>query len=183
MIIGVTGTNGAGKGTVVDYLARSKGFHHYSVREQLIREIERRGMPVDRSSMRLVGNDLREKNGPEYFDRLFIEDAARNGREDFLIESIRNVASAKWLKEQGAVLFAVDADRRIRYERIVLRGSQTDKVDFDTWVREEEREWHMTAAHDMNVPGVMELADFTFHNDGTLEELHAQVDAALAELR
>jgi len=181
MIIGVTGTNGAGKGTVVEYLVE-QGFHHYSVRAAIIEEIERRGMPVDRSSMRTVGNDLREKNGPEYFDELFLADAKKNGYENIIIESVRNVSSAYALKKQGAKLFAVDADRHIRYDRVVNRGSHTDKVDFDTWVMEEEREWHNEAAHDMNVPGVMKLADYTFQNNGTREELFTQINQALATI-
>jgi dephospho-CoA kinase len=32
MIIGITGTDGAGKGAVVDYLVAQKGFTHYSGR-------------------------------------------------------------------------------------------------------------------------------------------------------
>jgi hypothetical protein len=30
-IIGITGTLGAGKGTVVDYLIKQKNFRHYSI--------------------------------------------------------------------------------------------------------------------------------------------------------
>lgn len=182
MIIGVTGTNGAGKGTVVDYLVQ-KGFKHYSARELITEEIKKRGLSIDRNTMRLVGNDLREKNGADYIDRTFIADAEKNGFKDIVIESIRNVSSAQKLKERGATLLAVDADRKIRYGRAVLRGSETDKVDFDTWVAQEEAEWDNTATHDMNVPAVMKMADYTLHNDGTLEELHKQVDEVLARLK
>lgn len=38
-IIGITGTLGAGKGTVVDYLVKNKGFNHFSVGDYLIDEI------------------------------------------------------------------------------------------------------------------------------------------------
>ena len=31
-IVGITGTLGAGKGTVVEYLTQQKGFKHYSAR-------------------------------------------------------------------------------------------------------------------------------------------------------
>lgn len=180
MIIGVTGTNGAGKGTVVDYLV-TKGFTHYSVRQFLIEEIERRGMEVNRSSMREVANDLRASKEPEYIVELLFKQAQEKGG-NAVIESIRAIREAEFIKKNGGALFAVDADRHIRYERVVLRGSHTDKVDFNTWVMEEEREWHNEAAHDMNIPGVMKLADHVFHNDGTLEDLHKQIDAALAAI-
>jgi dephospho-CoA kinase len=180
MIIGVTGTNGAGKGTVVEYLVE-QGFHHYSVRAFLIEEIERRGLEVNRSSMRDVANDLRATHDPAYVVETLYKRATETGG-DAVIESIRAVKEAEFLKAHGANLFAVDAERPLRYERVVLRGSHTDKLDFDTWVKEEEREWHNEAAHDMNVPAVMKMADATFHNDGTREELFTQINQALARL-
>ncbi len=182
MIIGVTGTNGAGKGTVVDYLVQ-KGFHHYSVRTELIEEIKRRGLAVDRPNMRIVANDLRQGSVPEYFDQLFFADAKEKGYQNFLIESVRVVKSAEWLKDHGAILMAVDADRHVRYERSVLRGSETDKIDFATWVAQEEREWNNEAAYDMNVPAVIQMADYTLTNNGTPEELHKQIDEVLAKLK
>ncbi len=179
MIIGITGTNGSGKGTVVDYL-KTKGFAHYSARGFIVSEIERRGLPVDRSTMNQTANDLRLKHSPSYIiEELYKQAEAADG--DAIIESVRALGEAEFLRAHGAKLVAVDADRKLRYERSVARGSHTDHVDFDTWVTQEEREWHNEAAHDMDVPGVMALADFTIENNGTVEELRAQVDAALAQ--
>lgn len=182
MIIGVTGTNGAGKGAVVDYLVQ-KGFTHYSVSAAITEEILHRGLPVNRPNMRLVGNDMRQKEGPHYPNHTFYAEAKMKGIKNFLIESIRNIRAAEDLKKYGAILLAVDADRHIRYDRIVMRGSEKDKVDFETWVMEEEAEWHNEAAYDMNVPAVMKMADYTVHNDGTIEELHTQINEALATLK
>ncbi|HFC10624.1 MAG TPA: hypothetical protein ENJ75_00280 [Candidatus Kaiserbacteria bacterium] len=180
MIIGITGTNGAGKGTIVKYLLQ-KGFAHYSVREFIIEEIKRRGMPIDRSSMREVANDLRKKNTPSYaVEELFIRAQKIGG--DAVIESVRAIGEAEFLKENGAILLAIDADRSIRYKRTVARGSETDHVDFDTWVMQEEREWNNTDAHDMNVPAVMKMADATIINSGTLDELGEQIDLAMKDI-
>jgi dephospho-CoA kinase len=181
MIIGVTGTNGAGKGTVVDYLVREKGFTHYSVREFLIEEIKRRGLPVNRSTMRETANDLRKSNHPGYVVEQLVTRAAEAGT-DAVIESIRAVGEVEFLKHHDAFFIAIDADRPIRYERAVQRNSETDQVDFDTWVQEEEREWHNTEAHDMNVPAVMGMADVTILNNGTHEDLFKEVDKALTIL-
>ena len=54
LIIGITGTLGAGKGTVVEYLVEKQGFDHYSVRSFLLKEINRRGMPENRDSICLL---------------------------------------------------------------------------------------------------------------------------------
>ena len=49
MIIGLTGSFGAGKGVVVDYL-KTKGFKHYAARDFITEEINRRNLPVNRDS-------------------------------------------------------------------------------------------------------------------------------------
>ena len=178
MIIGITGTNGGGKGTVVEYL-KEKGFRHLSVRKYIQEEIVRRGLPLDRNSMNLVGNDMRARFGFDYWDNLILGDMVQSS-ENIVLESVRNLASARKLKEQGVKIWAVDANPQLRYERIFLRGSVTDKVTFDEFILQEKREMGATGLHDMNVRGVMEMADRTFFNDGTPEELFVQVDRALA---
>src|ERR1700719_609147 len=99
MIIGITGTNGAGKGTVVDYLVKQKGFTHYSARDIWNEEIVKRGLPPGRDSMVIVANDLRAIHGPQFF----AQRAAAKTREhggDAVIESIRSVGEAEHIKSQ-----------------------------------------------------------------------------------
>ena len=57
MILGITGYAGAGKGVVVDYLVVHYGFKHFSIRDFLTEEVKRRGLPVDRETMGMIGND------------------------------------------------------------------------------------------------------------------------------
>jgi len=178
MIIGITGTNGAGKGTVVDYLVKSKGFVHASVREFLFAEIAKRGLPADRNSTRLVANELRKAHGSSYvIEELYKTATAMAG--DVVIDSIRTVGEAEFLKAQGALLWAVDADRKTRYDRTLKRWSETDKVDFETFCTYEDREMQSTEPWDMNVFGVMKMTDTILTNGGTLEELYNQVEKAL----
>ena len=181
MIIGITGTIGAGKGTVVDYLVSSKGFTHYSVRAFLLEEIEKRGLPPDRDSMRTVANELRQAHAPSYIIEMLFARAQAAGH-DALIESVRTIGEAEFLKNNRALLLAIDADRKLRYERIIDRGDTTDHVDFDTWVMQEERELASTDPWDMNVLGVMHLSDARIENDGSIEELQRGVETALEVL-
>ena len=122
MIIGITGTDGGGKGTVVEYLLGKGGFEHCSARTLWVDEIKRRGLPVDRSNMRIIANDLRRIHGDDYLIR---EYARRTNNfaagKDYLIESIRALPEAETLKKLGGILVAVDADQHIRYERVQER--------------------------------------------------------------
>ena len=132
--------------------------------------------------MREVANDLRATYGPTYIAETYYSRATKAGG-DAVIESIRAIKEADFLKSKGAYLLAVDAtDRMVRYERAMKRASETDNIDFNTWVMQEEREWGNTEAHDMNVPAVIKMADYKIMNNGTLEELHAQIDDVLAKL-
>jgi len=181
MIIGITGTNGSGKGTVVEYLVQ-KGFSHFSGREFITEEIVRRGMPVNRDSTNVVANDLRKTHHPAYIAEQLLA-RAQEQEGNAIIESIRAIGEAEFLKSKGALIWGVDADRKTRYERSVLRGTALDKISFEKFCEQEDREMNQKKKFDMNIAGIMAIADHVFTNDGTLEELHAQVEKVLSEIK
>jgi dephospho-CoA kinase len=180
MIIGITGTLGAGKGAAVEYLVGRKGFTHFWARAFFVEEIERRGLPVNRDTMTHVANELRATHGAEHFVK---ESLAKidNQQMDAVVESIRTVGEAEYLKKHGAVLWAIDADREVRYHRVVDRASETDKVTFEEFVAHEERELHNDDPTKQNIAKVMAMADHVFHSNGTKEELYVEVEEALKE--
>lgn len=178
MIIGITGTLGAGKGTVVEYLQK-KGFTHFSARDVWNEEIARRGWVSNRDNMVVVANELRAEHGPGFFATRAMQKAHEEGVANAVIESIRSVGEAEAIKQGGGVLWAVDADVRTRYERIVLRQSETDRVSFEKFVEDEEKEWENTDPTKQNLKAVIAMADTVLTNNGTQEELFAQVEVAL----
>ena len=134
MIIGITGTDGAGKGTVVEYLVTHKGFTHYSSRTIIVAELEAQGRPIDRNNMRLIANELRAEHGDDFIVQKAFERIAADGCDRAVVESIRALAEAKTLKTTDAILLAVDAEVTLRYARVQERRSDSDKVDFETFV-------------------------------------------------
>lgn len=179
IIIGITGTLGAGKGTIVDYLLKTKGFAHFSVRTFITKEIEKRKLPVNRDSMVTVANELRAVHSPSYIVEQLYEDAIRSGG-NCVIESIRTPGEVDALKSKGNFyLFAVDAPAALRYERIQQRKSETDNVTFETFLENEKREMQSIDPNKQNISKCIEMADYLFENDETMEELREKVDAVI----
>ena len=129
-----TGTNGAGKGTIVEYLMAKHGFLHFSARSYLTKVIKQRGLPVNRDTMTKVANGLRAANTPSYLAEQLLacaqEDLAAAAAASraaagastktiggAIIESIRTTGEVAALRDTGSfLLLAVDAPQKLRYE-------------------------------------------------------------------
>lgn len=182
MIIGVTGTDGGGKGAVVEYLVTQKGFMHCSARQLFLDEIYERKLEPSRANMRLVANSLRAEHGNDYLIREYFRRTGYRPKEKYIIESVRTLAEADALREYGGVLWVVDANQKLRFERIQTRASESDKITFEEFLAQEALEMNDPDPHGMQKAKVMAAADVTILNEGTFEELHARVDEALAKL-
>jgi len=181
MIIGITGTLGAGKGTIVEYL-KTKGFKHYSATGFLTEEIIKRGMVVNRDAMVSIANELRAKFGPSYLAEQLYDRAKRDG-SPAVIESLRTPGEINSLrKNSNFYLLAVDADIRTRYDRITKRHSEKDSIDFETFVNNEKREFTSDDPNKQNLSKCIELADYKIDNNGTIAELNAKVQKILDEI-
>jgi dephospho-CoA kinase len=182
LIIGITGTLGAGKGTIVDYLVKEKGLVHFSVRGFISEEILRRGLIVNRDSMVIVANDLRAKHSPSYIVDKLYERALLSGNS-CVIESIRTPGEIDSLREKGNfVLFAVDAKPEKRFERIIERNSETDRISFLTFIENEQREMNSDDPNKQNLKKCIEMADYVFENNKSIAELQQKVEEVISQL-
>ncbi len=179
VIIGITGTLGAGKGTIVEYLQKTKGFKHYSMSDYITQQIKQRGLAVNRDNMVKVANDLRAKFGAAYIATELYKQAQQDGG-DCVIESLRTPAEIEELQNKGNFyLLAIDADAKLRFERIKHRGSLKDGVDFNKFLEDEKREMQNTEPHKQNLSKCIAMADYKVDNSGSFEELYQRVEDVL----
>lgn len=182
MIIGLTGTIASGKGAVVEYL-KSKGFKHYSSSDLLKEMLAKQHKPLTREYLSALADEL-IKEHPGGILSLSLERAKKDGAKDFILEAIHRIKEADFIKSIGGKIIGVDADLKIRYERTIARKEgEKDQVTFEQFVehskREDEGERHLTN----NIRAVLEQADGIIINNGSLEELHRNVDELLPHLQ
>ncbi|PID83171.1 hypothetical protein CSB11_02395 [Candidatus Campbellbacteria bacterium] len=181
-IIGITGTIGAGKGTVVDYLVDQKNFVHLSVRSYLTEILENQNKELSRENMFNLANKLREENGSDFIIQELYKKATETNK-NVIIESVRTVGEVKALQnKQNFYLISVDADIQKRYNRILERKSSTDNISFEQFQTEEEKEMISEDETKQNLKKCIEMSDFQIQNNGDFESLYKQVDQILEKI-
>jgi dephospho-CoA kinase len=174
LVLGLTGPNASGKGEVAKYLG-SFGFAYHSLSDVVRSEATRRGLAHTRDELIRVGVELRTAGGPGALARRIL--SRLSGRA--VVDSIRNPGEVATLRTLPRfLLLGVDAPQPLRFERSVRRGRVGDGATLEEFARKEAVENSTTEAGQQLV-ATLALSDLVVHNDGTLEELHRRVRAAL----
>ncbi|MGB1247394.1 MAG: AAA family ATPase [Chitinophagales bacterium] len=179
MVIGITGTIGSGKDTLMELLKEEYGFTHFSVRQYLIDRLDEEGEVINRTTMTNLANRLREENHSAFLAEELFKLAQDSGK-NCVIESIRTPGEVEFLRDHSEfILFAVDADPNMRYERVQERKSVTDRIDFNTFMAEEQREMANEEPHMQNIAACVRVADYKFKNNATVQMFYRKVRKVL----
>ena len=180
MIIGLTGKNGSGKTEICEYL-KSRGFEYRSLSDEIREEIRRRGQEITREILIEVGNDLRQKFGPEILAERILTNLEMN--HNYVIDSIRNPHEVEILKHRkDFVLLAVEAEPAIRFERSRERGRESAAPTFEQFMNEELRELESANPANQQLDATRRKADIVIANNGSIEGLHRKLDELLPPL-
>ncbi len=170
-LIGLTGTNGSGKGEVAAHFV-GKGFAYFSLSDVLREELARRGEKPTRDNLIRTGNELRRLFGADVLARRVMDRV--KGRA--VIDSIRNPREVELFREEGNfILLAVDAPPETRYERAKKRGRDESARTLEEFKKKENEE--MAGSETAQQLAVcMKMADRLIVNDGTLEDLRKKLE-------
>ena len=146
-IIGLSGTNGSGKDSLANYLVSQYNYYFVSVSDLLRQEVQNRGLPPDRQSLRQVSSEWRRQFGLG----VLIDKAVSNFKQQtenysgLVIASLRNPGEADRVHELNGSVIWLDADPKLRYDRIqankaARNNRQSDNISFEQFLEEEKAE-------------------------------------------
>ena len=183
IVFGLTGKNASGKGTVAEIL-KKKNFTYHSLSDSLRDELKSLKKEETRENLIDIGNNLREKGGPGVLaDKLMPK---LNSENNHVVDSIRNPLEVISLRKETLLrrffLISIDADSRLRYDRLCSRGRIGDTDSWEKFIEQEKKEENNDDPNKQQLSRTMEMADYNIDNSGTLEELEAQVNRIISSL-
>lgn len=183
VVLGVTGTNGSGKDSMMNILSEH-GFVVYNTGDHLrqialasLGSINRGGN--DSPSGR-IGNAERVRFPGGMVELGLIDWWAHAGHlsddlrpRGLVIGSIRGTGEVEQLKKVGGKLVVTDADRQVRYQRMLSR-KRSDEVglSFEQFCQNDDAELAVgeTDPTKFGMDAVIKQADSVIYNDGSLED-------------
>lgn len=169
-IIGIGGTNGSGKDTVSQVLVDNGWLFISSSADLLIPELKKRGLPLEREEMAALGAEWRREFGMGVLvDKGWeVYKSAGNNYKGLVISSLRHPGEADRIHGLGGNVVWVDADPKVRYDRIHSRGQgDKDRKTYEQFLAEEKAEMtHSGDAATLNAAAVKDKADINIQNNG-----------------
>jgi len=173
-LIGLTGTNGAGKGEAA-YFFVERGYAYFSLSDVIREELRKENKEITRDNLIRVGNSMRQQFSPDILARR----VAKKIKGKSVIDSIRNPKEVEFFQNQdNFTLLAIDAPAELRFERVKTRGREESVSSLQEFIAKEAEEMG-TEKSSQQLLACMEMADHTIINDGTIEELRNKLEEFL----
>jgi len=180
-IIGLSGTNGSGKDTVMNLLSEKYGFFSASATEMLVSELNNRGWALDRKHKAMLSSEWRRQHGMgvvvDKAIELF-EQQPKGKYKGLVVGSLRHPGEADSIHKFGGQLIWVDADPKVRYSRIQANlqeriGTHAEHgLSFKEFQAEESREMNRQTDDKttLDMSAVKEKSDIFLQNDSNSAE-------------
>ena len=178
MIIGLTGTLGAGKSSVADIL-KKKGFAYYSCSDYLRKELKRKKIKENIPNLAKLGNEIRKEYGAGEIPRRLL---AMIKEKKFIVDSLRHPGEIDVLMERDDFfLVAVDAPIKLRYERVQKRKRAGDRISFEEFRDNEKKQMEGKGA-DIQLGKCIRMSKRIIINDSNIDDLNKKVDKLINDI-
>jgi dephospho-CoA kinase len=180
MLIGLTGLNASGKGTVAESL-QARGYAYHSLSDAIRDVLAEQGLAPTREHMIEAGRELRRKGGPGALAEQILKKIGPD--DNAIIDSIRTPGEVEVLRgHPGFCLIEVTASEPVRLTRITARGRIGDPTELETVRRLEAAELTGDSAGQQLV-ATAALADAQLPNEGDMDALYAALEGLLESFR
>jgi dephospho-CoA kinase len=172
-IIGFVGHIASGKGAACDYFIErhDAGYHKFST--MLADLCDRLYLPHNRDNLIRMSECIRHEFGEDTMARVIAADVENDAHDIICIDGIRRLADiAELRKLPDFVLVSIDADVRVRFERLAARHEKIDDATktFEQFLADEQR------PTERSIDAVAAEAHRTLANNGSIEKFHAALD-------
>mgnify|MGYP000381406893 FL=1 len=173
MLIGLTGRNASGKSTLVAWFV-SKGMLSESCSDSIRAHLREQGVAESRSALIEGGRELRRMGGAGILAEMLLE---RLAGSDAVIDSIRTPGEVEALRSrEDFVLIEVRAGMEARWKRAQERARAGDALDRETFFAQEQSEAVAKDEAGQALDATADLADMILVNDGSIDELNADLE-------
>lgn len=173
IILGIAGEIASGKGTTAQYLIERYGASTHRFSTSLRDIAKRMYLDESRENLQKISTIMRENFSDDILSMVIYRDVANDNTQVVAIDGVRRMADIEFLKKLLEFkLVYIDADMENRYNRIVKRG---ENVDDNAKTFEEFENDHKREA-ELQIKDLKNQADFVVDNNGSLEQLYAQID-------
>lgn len=180
IILGLVGEIAAGKSTATEYLKQKYGAVSFRFSDPLRDVLSRLHVENSRPNLQVLSTFLRGQYGEDLLSKVMALDVEDSEADLIITEGIRRPTDTTYLKRfKNFHIIALTAAERARYERLIKRSENADDKT-KTW---EQFQTDGRAESEQKIKEIAARANFTINNDGTVEQLHQQIDGVIARLR
>lgn len=176
MILGLTGSMGAGKGEVVKILERF-GFKYITLSQMVREEARKQGVKEEREKLMAVGNHMRATEGAGVLGKRALQKILASGHDKWVVDGIRNPAEIDALREgKNVQILGLHADQKLLIERILKRARDSDPKTHEEIHHRIKREWGKGEGEEgQQMEKCLQKVDTVIENEGTLKELDSKI--------
>ena len=180
IVLGIAGEISAGKGTTTKHLVEKYGASQHRFSTMLRDVAKRMHLEENRENLQKISTIFRENFSDDLLSLVIFHDVEADPAEIVVIDGVRRMPDIEHLKKlPGFRLVYIDTAMETRYERLTKRGENADDATktLEEFKIDNERE------AERKIKDLKKDADFVIDNNGSLEELYAQIDNVVSECK